>query len=840
MTSRHALRTLLLFALTATGCSGCEGPVQVEGIGPEGGTLIDESCGLRIDFPAGALAEKTLFVVSTSTSEAPAVDGRVTVSKVCAVDPPMLLEKPTTVILSFDPTRIPKRSRAIDVDARVNPAGTAQARLQGNVVDEAGSRVKAQTLGTGRFFATVPVGARIAAIEVKPETPGLLPGQTVQFSATVRDELGNEVPEAQVSWSASLARVGSIDSSGLFTAKAAGRTPVSATVGDVVGGTTAYVLSARPSPSGMGWENPWPQGDDVKGLDLLGDGRLVIGADHGGAFMQETDGGFRQLLSAFGVETAGIAVGGGQIALAGTLDVVRQGTEQVAGFTFALGPSPALATPAPSSLLPRAIHGTATDLLAVGSGNDAWYLGPGDGGWRPITTPVSEALLAVDRDPVEGRRVVSARGQVYRLSDDWFPLWDQPLGSLFSRATLVGGEPWASDEASVLRRFVEGTGWQSEPAPPAPSLDHIGLLGAMPSRVVVGLMDRAGAPHLFSRVRDQTNWTEYQGHAGIDEFLAFKGTGGETGWVGGAHGALWQLQGGLLRSLRTGPTDDITAISVLPSGEAFAVTSACADFRCSRKVGHLLVRGRNQRWSTVPGFESTPLSAIAARSAGDVYFGGEGSRLFRYDGSSVQPLTTDGNGDVRGMKVCGADVWAVGSNGFAAKFDGATRFKVDSPGSNGLRAIACTDANDIWIAGDYVTFRRGQNAWTRVTTDDFNQSAWRAIWVDGQDVFLAGEATYLLHLDRVSNAWEVMDQPAGLRLRGAYGLWAGESGELYLAGVQQRPRAGLLLRYDGAQWTALDPGTDQPLSAIDGTAPGTFLVAGAGGALLHSNPPPAP
>ena len=48
------------------------------------------------------------------------------------------------------------------------------------------------------------------------------------------------------------------------------------------------------------------------------------------------------------------------------------------------------------------------------------------------------------------------------------------------------------------------------------------------------------------------------------------------------------------------------------------------------------------------------------------------------------------------------------------------------------------------------------------------------------------------------------------------------------------------LRCDGAQWTPLDPGTDQPLSAVAGSGPGAFFIAGSGGAILRAEAPAGP
>src|SRR5437763_15830156 len=122
------------------------------------------------------------------------------------------------------------------------------------------------------------------------------------------------------------------------------------------------------------------------------------------------------------------------------------------------------------------------------------------------------------------------------------------------------------------------------------------------------------------------------------------------------------------------------------------------------------------------------------------------------------------------MKVCGSDVWLAGDSGLLAKFDGAQVFNARGSFSSSLRALACTDANDLWAAGNYTIAHFDGTSWSPVDTG-INDQAWRAISVSSDEVWVTGETPYLVHGDRVAGTWDAVSEPAGLRLHGGDGPW---------------------------------------------------------------------
>ncbi|MCM2466563.1 Ig-like domain-containing protein [Methanoculleus oceani] len=85
------------------------------------------------------------------------------------------------------------------------------------------------------------------SIEIDPPEATLAIGDTVTFEATVRDQFDNPIPGVAVTWTSDNATVGTIDeSSGLFTAHAAGTATVTASAGDLSETATVTVNAETP------------------------------------------------------------------------------------------------------------------------------------------------------------------------------------------------------------------------------------------------------------------------------------------------------------------------------------------------------------------------------------------------------------------------------------------------------------------------------------------------------------------------------------------------------------------------------------------------------------------
>jgi PGF-pre-PGF domain-containing protein len=107
-----------------------------------------------------------------------------------------------------------------------------------------GTTIVTATIGDVSGTATVTVNAAeptLTDIEVAPTDAVLAVGNTRAFTTVCSDESGNIMPGVSVAWSCSNETVGTVDTSGVFTALARGTATIIATAGSVSGSATVTV-----------------------------------------------------------------------------------------------------------------------------------------------------------------------------------------------------------------------------------------------------------------------------------------------------------------------------------------------------------------------------------------------------------------------------------------------------------------------------------------------------------------------------------------------------------------------------------------------------------------------
>ena len=109
----------------------------------------------------------------------------------------------------------------------------------------------------------------VTTITVTPSPKILNIGETQQFSATAKDQLVNTLAGITFTWSSSDTYIGTINATGLFTAKHSGTTTVSA-VNDSVTGTAIVTVLANGSISGKVTDSV--TGTGISGVTVTADG----------------------------------------------------------------------------------------------------------------------------------------------------------------------------------------------------------------------------------------------------------------------------------------------------------------------------------------------------------------------------------------------------------------------------------------------------------------------------------------------------------------------------------------------------------------------------------------
>ena len=130
----------------------------------------------------------------------------------------------------------------------------------------------AYACGDGGTEPQPPDPPRPTTVTVTPATAELTAlGATVQLQAEVRDQFGQVIAGATVTWASSSAGVATVSSAGLVTASGNGMATITATAGSVMGSATVVVE-----------QEAVPLAVDSRGCDVRGVGRHAEPCGGGG------------------------------------------------------------------------------------------------------------------------------------------------------------------------------------------------------------------------------------------------------------------------------------------------------------------------------------------------------------------------------------------------------------------------------------------------------------------------------------------------------------------------------------------------------------------------------
>jgi len=826
-------------------------------VGPGGGIFIRN--GFAVDIPRGAVTEETRIFVSVEDTGIPEVPMRKRISYGYRFSPKSLkFATPIKIFLPWIEDRVPPAIDPGTFDMRRNVDSEAYAQLPGTKTTlEPFQAVEAQTDKLGLFWLTSPTDPNIDRLEVMPTEVTLRVGDTQQFTARVVSPTG-ETLEVPVGWAVVPPRVASINPSGLLTAKDAGIATVTARAGMQVATVKVFVLGSTVGPSTYIHDNPFPTGNDLYGGALApgGLGTVFAGAN-GTVLARDAMDRWSRLFSTPGLTLKAIA--GTTVDNAAAVGRTATGSGALLEFKGASA-APALRVFPPTQISDlSAMWFDGTHGMGVGTGNDLVIYRAGR--WETEYHPSFEALLSVIGDGAGGFVVVGDLGSLYRWDPTrrvWDSLYDRRLAVKLDAAALVAFEPaeaWAVG-GDKLWHFVNG-GWTPENLP-AVSFEKITTVGVVDSRVMVGgqrkLAADAGLPSSLGEVLVRSDPAALDGGVGAPTWASFplrgpqvpRGVfgGGAEGYVVGDYGAVWQWNPAAqaLEERSKGFYGDVADVAVT-TGDVFAAVNECATVRCQARTGVVMHPGASGLWEPVGTFPANAgrVLAVAARSPTEVLATAEGG-AYKWDGSAWTSVPISGlNGTARilDLKFCGDTVWAVGEGGGVYTGTSSLLRAFISLTQEALTAVHCPSATEIWVAGNGILAARLNNgSFTPRTSEDIQQGAWKAVWSPGGGEALAfGDAYYGVYWDTAM--LNLVDSTGPVRVDVANGLWGSSMDNLYLVGLASLPAPfGFALRFDGAQWSLVDSGSQRAATCIDGRAKDVIWIGTAGGGVLRAVPPP--
>lgn len=847
--------------------TGDGGDLNTVTVGPAGGIFIRNGYGLNV--PAGAFDEDVQIFVTIVDTNIPEVPDRKRISLGYRLSPAAAIPKQTlTMFIPWIEERTIAGVAPDSYDMRRQQGADAYLALPGAKTNlDPVKWVEAKTDKLGLFWVTSPNKPNIARLEIDPGEASLNIGGTQQFTARVVSPTGESV-ESAVNWKVVPGRVGTIDQSGLFTARDPGVATVTASSGDKSASAKVYVQGTTVGPVTYLHENPFPTGNDLWGGAFAPAGLgTVYAGGNGTVLIEDATGQFSRAFSTPGATFH--AVGGTSLN-----DAVAIGDSNGAGVMVEF--KGANAAPFARVFQPNAIQNLVslwfdgTHGMGVGAGNQVVIRR--DGGWTTEYHPSFEQLLSVIGDGAGGFTVVGDLGSIYTWDPAravWDSLYDRKLSVKLDAAQLVDattGEAWAVG-ANQLWHF-QNNAWSAENLPASPMLAKATAIGVFDQHVFVGGSQRLVDPlpaalgAVLIRSLAGLDGGVPAADAGIDDGGAvppapgawsaqqlrgqqvprgFFGAGTEGRMVGDL-GAVWNWNHATatFSERSAGFQGDVADIAVT-TADLYAAVNECVDVRCARRTGVVMHRsaGGFAPLGTLP--TSEPLTAIVARTDSEV-LAASTTHVWLWSGAGWTQLATGSlSAPMLDLAWCNGELW--GASGAGEIYRGSTiSFALSSSLAPGpLHSLHCPTPTELWVAGtEFLASRQlvgnGQT-WTQATSMDISQGPWQSVWSPGtQEAFAFGDALFGVYFNTAELALVQSTGPVAIDVSTA--MWGDRIDNLYMTGLTKLPSVfGFLLRYDGINWTLVDSGASRKGTALIGKSTNEIWLGTEGGGVLKAVAP---
>lgn len=262
-----------------------------------------------------------------------------------------------------------------------------------------------------------------------------------------------------------------------------------------------------------------------------------------------------------------------------------------------------------------------------------------------------------------------------------------------------------------------------------------------------------------------------------------------------------------------------------------AISDGQADFvRCEleNSLSRYAYAGGMPTWRVVASGTSKSLQGIWGASANDVWAVGQDGTALHYNGASWSTVNSSAFRTLYGVWGSAAnDVWAVGAGPTVVHYNGST-WGMDAAGSNPLYGIHGTASGQVFAVGDqHAVRKRSGGAWNEIAPSlpVILRSNWGVsstdLWAVG---FNAASATsYLTHYNGAT--WSPLSAPT---MSGLYSIWGSNANDIFAVGD-----AGAILHYNGASWNNSVSGVSSSLFSVWGTAPSDVWAVGNNGTIQH-------
>jgi len=258
--------------------------------------------------------------------------------------------------------------------------------------------------------------------------------------------------------------------------------------------------------------------------------------------------------------------------------------------------------------------------------------------------------------------------------------------------------------------------------------------------------------------------------------------------------------------------------------------------------GSVILRWDGAAWNRVTSPTLQPLYTVKMITASDGWAAGKGGKLLHWDGSAWSANSCSSNCiDFYGLDFTAAnDVWAVGYDTFGnaaiAHWDGSAWTQTSLVAQRRFRAVAALSPSDAWAVG-----RAGSTSPYSMLRAHWTGAAWSETTINNGDSglnavdILPGGAVWAVggrYICAYNGSWTYTytDYPIlnGIEMLSASDGWiVGGSSSILSNSL------GVILHYDGSDWSAVPNPATRTLLAIDMLSANEGWALGYAGNLLH-------
>ncbi|MBN1770375.1 MAG: hypothetical protein JXB32_03870, partial [Deltaproteobacteria bacterium] len=239
--------------------------------------------------------------------------------------------------------------------------------------------------------------------------------------------------------------------------------------------------------------------------------------------------------------------------------------------------------------------------------------------------------------------------------------------------------------------------------------------------------------------------------------------------------------------------------------------------------------------------EFTRFSSVWGSGPADTY-AVAGSTIFHYDGSAwTHVIRSTQMSDAAGVWAAGPhDAFVVGTRRSGTAYVGSAIHNTGSgwvsmalPTTHYLTHVWGSAPDDVFAVGQGGLIVRYDGnlagTWSEMTSGAILYLY--AVWgVSASDVIAVGQSGTILHYDgNAAGTWTEMTAPSSVSSAPLRAVWGSASDDVFAVG----PYGGVILHYDGTDWSEMTPVGGGYLYGVWGTAPDDVFAVGEDGRIVH-------